>query len=107
MLYFKALLDGLAAMPPADPDLRAQIEKDAPEHGWPYVHQQLAAVDPVSAAEIHPNRSQRLRRALAVYRASSRTTTELRQAQQQNAAPACPELLRLVQLADLARARSV
>lgn len=107
MLYFKALLDGLAAMPPADPDLRAQIEKDAAEHGWPYVHQQLAAVDPVSAAEIHPNHSQRLSRALEVYRASGRTMTELRQAQQQNAGPAFRERFRLVQLAVAPRDRKV
>src|SRR5690606_28314586 len=55
MLYFKALLDGLAAMPEADPVVRAAIEQDAALHGWPYVHAQLAQVDPEIAAEIHPN----------------------------------------------------
>ena len=105
MLYFKALLDGLAAMPPADPRLRAQIEKDAAEHGWPYIHRQLAEVDPVSAAEIHPNHSQRLSRALEVYRASDRTMTELRQAQQQNAGPTFCERFRLIQLAVAPRDR--
>lgn len=107
MLYFKALLDGLAAMPPADPELRAQIEKDAAEHGWPYIHRQLAEVDPVSAAEIHPNHSQRLSRALEVYRASGRTMTELRQAQQQNAEPSFRERFRLVQLAVAPRDRQL
>lgn len=107
MLYFKALLDGLATMPAADPELRAQIEKDAAEHGWPYVHRQLAAVDPVSAAEIHPNHSQRLSRALEVYRASGRTMTELRQVQQQNAGPTFRERFRLVQLAVAPRERQV
>lgn len=107
MLYFKALLDGLAPMPPADPDLRAQIEKDAAEHGWPYVHRQLAEVDPVSAAEIHPKHSQRLSRALEVYRASGRTMTELRQEQQKNAGPTFRERFRLVQLAVAPRDRQV
>jgi tRNA dimethylallyltransferase len=62
MLYFKALLDGLADMPEADPDIRAQIERDAEQFGWPFVHQQLAEIDPDMAAEIHPNHSQRLSR---------------------------------------------
>ena len=70
MLYFKALLDGLATMPAADPAIRAQIENLAAAHGWPSVHAELAKVDPDSAARIHPNHSQRLARALEVYRAT-------------------------------------
>lgn len=81
MLYFRALLDGLAEMPAADADVRAQIERDAEEFGWPYVHQQLAAVDPQTAAEIHPNHSQRLSRALEVYRVSGKTMSQLRELQ--------------------------
>ena len=77
MLYFKALLDGLAQMPAADAAVRAQIEREAAEYGWPYIHQQLALVDPQSAARIHPNHSQRLERALEVYRVSGVTMTEL------------------------------
>src|SRR5690606_37824655 len=46
MLYFKALLDGLAEMPAADIDVRNGIEQEAAEHGWPYVHAQLVQVDP-------------------------------------------------------------
>ncbi|MDQ2076369.1 tRNA (adenosine(37)-N6)-dimethylallyltransferase MiaA [Marinimicrobium sp. ABcell2] len=107
MLYFKALLEGLAPMPPADPALRAAIEKEAAEHGWPYIHEQLAAVDPVSAAQIHPNHSQRLSRALEVYRASGRTMTELHQAQQRDAGPAFQERFRLVQLAMAPQERRV
>ena len=68
MLYFKALLDGLAAMPAADPTVRAEIEDLAATSGWPRVHAALAQVDPESAARIHPNHSQRLARALEVYR---------------------------------------
>ena len=70
MLYFKAFLDGLAAMPAANPQIRAQIEAEADAVGWPQLHAELARVDPDSAARIHPNHSQRLARALEVYRAS-------------------------------------
>jgi tRNA dimethylallyltransferase len=70
MLYFRAFLQGLARMPAADPAIRADIERQAGAAGWASVHAQLAAVDPESAARIHPNHSQRLSRALEVYRAS-------------------------------------
>ncbi len=82
MMYFKALLEGFADMPAADAGVRAAIEADAGRHGWPWVHQQLAAVDPDSAAQIHPNHSQRLSRALEVYRVSGQTMTALRQKQE-------------------------
>ncbi|ACE82711.1 tRNA (adenosine(37)-N6)-dimethylallyltransferase MiaA [Cellvibrio japonicus] len=82
MLYFRALLDGLAQMPAADTSVRAQIEADAAQFGWPYVHQQLAEVDPDVAADIHPNHSQRVSRALEVYRVSGKTMTQLRREQQ-------------------------
>lgn len=81
MLYFKTLLEGIADMPATDLDIRAQIELDASQYGWPYVHEQLAAVDPESAARIHPNHSQRIERALAVYRSSGITMTAYRQLQ--------------------------
>jgi len=70
MLYFRALLSGLDAMPAAEPAIRAEIADLAALHGWPYVHEQLTRVDPESAARIHPNHSQRLSRALEVYRSS-------------------------------------
>lgn len=81
MLYFKALLEGLASMPPSDPEVRAAIESEAASHGWPHVHAQLAQVDPALAAEIHPHHSQRISRALEVYRISGQTMTALRQQQ--------------------------
>jgi tRNA dimethylallyltransferase len=84
MLYFKALLDGLADMPEADAEVRAKIEKDAELHGWAYVHQQLTEVDPQMAAEIHPNHSQRLSRALEVFLVSGKTMTQLRELQSLN-----------------------
>jgi tRNA dimethylallyltransferase len=78
MLYFRALLDGLADMPEADAEVRAKIERDAEQFGWPYVHQQLAEVDPQMAAEIHPNHSQRLSRALEVFLVTGKTMSHLR-----------------------------
>ncbi|NND66127.1 MAG: tRNA (adenosine(37)-N6)-dimethylallyltransferase MiaA [Halioglobus sp.] len=70
MLYFRAFLEGLAAMPPGDPAARAAIEELATRKGWPHVHGLLSEVDPAAAARIHPNHSQRLARALEVYRVS-------------------------------------
>jgi tRNA dimethylallyltransferase len=67
MLYFKVLRDGLAALPSAEPDLRQRILEQAAAEGWPAVHARLAAVDPISAARIHPTDPQRLQRALEVY----------------------------------------
>ena len=86
MLYFKALLEGIAEMPAADLVLRAEIERLAAARGWPHVHALLAEVDPDSAARIHPNHSQRIGRALEVYRASGVTMTEWhrRQSDQQS-----------------------
>lgn len=77
MLYFKALLEGLSPLPAADPEVRAQIEKQAQELGWETLHRQLQQVDPVSAARIHPNDPQRLSRALEVFLISGKTLTEL------------------------------
>ncbi len=79
MLYFKALRDGLAQMPEAAPEVRAQILAQAENEGWASVHAALAAVDPVAAARIHPNDPQRLQRALEVYRVSGRSLTEWQQ----------------------------
>ncbi|RMS64270.1 tRNA dimethylallyltransferase [Pseudomonas syringae pv. aceris] len=81
MLYFKALLDGLADMPAADAQVRAQLEADAKAFGWQSLHDQLAVVDPVSAARIHPNDPQRLIRALEVYRVSGMSMTAHREQQ--------------------------
>ena len=81
MLYYKTLLEGLADMPSADPVLRAELERQAAEQGLAELHRQLAAVDPESAARIHPNDPQRLIRALEVYRVSGLSMSEHRRRQ--------------------------
>lgn len=70
MLYFKALMDGLDAMPRANPAIRAVIESEAKQLGWPAMHAALALIDPVTAARLNPADSQRIQRALEVYRIS-------------------------------------
>ena len=72
MLYIKALLDGIDDMPRADPAIRAELELQAREKGWPAMHAELARVDPVTAARLKPNDSQRIQRALEVYRVSGK-----------------------------------
>jgi len=70
MLYFKALFDGLDDMPAANPAVRAALDAEATEKGWPAMHAELAQVDPVTAARLAPADSQRIQRALEVYRIS-------------------------------------
>jgi len=77
MLYFKALLEGLSPLPPADPQVRQQIEQTAAEQGWETLHRQLCEIDPVAGSRIHPNDPQRLSRALEVFFISGKTLTEL------------------------------
>ena len=79
MLYFKALLEGLSPLPSADPEIRAAIEVQSQLHGWEALHQELAEIDAVAAARIHPNDPQRISRALEVFRISGHTLTELTQ----------------------------
>ncbi|MEH2922543.1 tRNA (adenosine(37)-N6)-dimethylallyltransferase MiaA [Samsonia erythrinae] len=77
MLYFKALLEGLSPLPPADAEVRQRIEMQAKEVGWDAMHRQLSDIDPVAATRIHPNDPQRLSRALEVFFVSGNTLTEL------------------------------
>ena len=68
MLYFRALLQGLDDLPRADAALRKALEAEAAARGWPALHAELAQVDPVTAARLAPNDSQRIGRALEIYR---------------------------------------
>lgn len=72
MLYFRALLHGLAELPQADDALRATIDADAARLGWPAMHARLAELDPVTAARLPPSDSQRIQRALEVCLAGGR-----------------------------------
>jgi tRNA dimethylallyltransferase len=81
MLYYKALQEGLADMPAADAEVRALLEQRAASEGWEVLHRELAAVDPESAARIHPNDPQRLTRALEVFLVSGQTMTSHRERQ--------------------------
>ena len=70
MLYFKALFDGIDDMPPADAAVRARLEAQAFDQGWPALHAELARVDPATAARLAPADSQRIQRALEVWHVS-------------------------------------
>ena len=79
MMYFKSLIEGMSQLPEADPKVRAEIEALAQQHGWEYLHQELAKVDPAAAERIHPNDPQRINRALEVYKISGEPMTQLQQ----------------------------
>jgi tRNA dimethylallyltransferase len=72
MLYFKALFEGLDDLPVANAAIRADIEAQAREKGWPALHAQLAVVDPATAQRLPPTDSQRIGRALEVYAATGK-----------------------------------
>lgn len=93
-LYFHALLRGLSALPPADPELRARIAAEAEARGWGALHQDLARVDPEAARRIHATDPQRIQRALEVHRLTGRPISEL---QRQASRPRLPyRVLKLV-----------
>lgn len=77
MMYFKSLIEGISPLPAADANVRSDIEREVAEKGWEVLHQELAEIDPVSAARIHKNDPQRLSRALEVYRLTGKSLTEL------------------------------
>jgi tRNA dimethylallyltransferase len=77
MLYFKSLVDGLSPLPESDQAIRQDIENQADQHGWQYLHDKLRAIDPQSAQRIHPNDPQRLMRALEVFALTQQSMTSL------------------------------
>ncbi|MCI0516583.1 MAG: tRNA (adenosine(37)-N6)-dimethylallyltransferase MiaA [Woeseiaceae bacterium] len=95
MMYFRALMKGIAALPAADADVRAAIDKQAARVGWPALHAQLAGVDPLSAVRIEPTDSQRIQRALEVYRVSGRTFSDW---QAETEVPDSPQFIKLALL---------
>ncbi|MDY7580073.1 tRNA (adenosine(37)-N6)-dimethylallyltransferase MiaA [Herbaspirillum sp. RTI4] len=77
MLYFKTLRDGLDILPSADPAIRARLDHDAAELGVPALHARLALLDPVTAARLPPNDSQRIQRALEIIELSGQPMSAL------------------------------
>lgn len=78
-LYFRALLQGLSPMPPADEAMRAQLSAEAATRGWAALHAELAGVDPAAAARIHATDPQRIQRALEVYRLTGQPISQWQQ----------------------------
>jgi tRNA dimethylallyltransferase len=77
MLYFRALRFGLSDLPQADIAVRADIEEQAARFGWPAMHDELARIDPETAARLKPNDSQRIQRALEIFRVSGQPMSAL------------------------------
>ncbi len=77
MLYYKGLVGGLDELPQADPAIRAELDAIALNEGVPALHARLALVDPVTAARLAPNDSQRLQRALEIYQLSGQPMSQL------------------------------
>lgn len=87
MLYFKALMEGLNDMPAANAEVRSGIQAEAENLGWPAMHALLRQVDPLTAARLAPADSQRISRALEVFRISGKALSSFHQL---NVAPAEP-----------------
>jgi tRNA dimethylallyltransferase len=79
MMYFKALQQGLAILPPADDAIRNRINREAEAKGWPFLHARLAMVDADAAHRIHPHDSQRIQRALEVYELTGKSLSAWQQ----------------------------
>lgn len=73
MMYFRALQNGLAPLPKADAAIREVLQSRADQQGWATLHQELSQIDPVAAARINPNDSQRIQRALEVFQLTGKT----------------------------------
>ena len=77
MLYFKALREGLSELPESDAAVRARIDAEAAERGWPALHAELAKIDASTAARLKPSDSQRIQRALEIYRVAGKPMSQL------------------------------
>ena len=87
MLYYRALENGLAVLPEANPEMRLKLSQQAQTIGWDGMHQRLAEVDPAAAARIHPNDQQRIQRALEVYELTGKALTQHQQEAKATAFP--------------------
>jgi tRNA dimethylallyltransferase len=87
MLYFKALREGLSDLPQADPKIRAALDAEIEQHGIAHLHQQLARVDPESAARLKPGDTQRIQRAMEIHRITGQPMSALIARQQSRQLP--------------------
>lgn len=76
-LYFKALTEGLADIPAADPEIRAALRERAAREGAPALHAELAARDAITAARLEPNDAPRILRALEVLETTGESISAL------------------------------
>jgi len=86
-LYFKALECGLSGLPEANQEVRAKLDAEAAQIGWPAMHKKLASIDPETAARLMPNDMQRIQRALEVYEITVETMSSLFAKQTSEALP--------------------
>lgn len=77
MMYFKALVDGLAELPSTSPQLRLQLGAEGAKLGWPAMHERLSRIDPATAARLEPNDAQRIQRALEIFESCGQPMSEL------------------------------
>jgi tRNA dimethylallyltransferase len=87
MLYFKALFEGLDAMPAADRVVRAALSEQLEREGLHALYRELQRVDPVTAARLKPADQQRIQRALEVYRVSGQPMSSFHSEKPQQATP--------------------
>jgi tRNA dimethylallyltransferase len=109
MLYFRVLRDGIAELPPANNEIRNAIAQEAGRHGWPALHAELMRVDPLTAESLHPQHSQRIQRALEVFRLTGIPLSQLHAESKklQHESEKVTEPIRWVQLAVAPQERHV
>jgi tRNA dimethylallyltransferase len=96
MLYFRALVQGLSDLPPADAEVRAEIDAEAARFGWPALHAALTRFDPETAARLVPTDAQRIQRALEVHRLTGERMSRLVGSARDAALPFAPIQVSLV-----------
>lgn len=72
-LYFKALCEGLSAVPPVPDDVREQLRQETQAYSSEELHQRLQAIDPIMAARLKPQDRLRILRALEVFAATGQS----------------------------------
>jgi tRNA dimethylallyltransferase len=87
MLYAKALREGLAELPSADPEIRARLAQQGEQRGWPALHAQLREIDPRTAERLSPGDRQRIQRALEIYELTGEPMSDLLQTTQTDPMP--------------------